>query len=188
MTAGDLESLSLAGVAPSYLTSTLALASGLGCVAGIAQISNQETARLAVYASLDGGIGMDLASILIDMAPTSSLVYGQLIGASALSGLLGHQIAKRVGPTELPQAVAGFHSLVGVAAASTDSIGNFMIHSDAIATIPPFHAVSTYLGTWMGGITATDSLIAFGKLAEKLDNKLLQLPMREIQSTFALSG
>jgi len=140
-------------------------------------MSKQETARLAVYAGM-GGVGMGLASTLIDMAPGSPLVYGQLIGASALGGVVGHQIAKRIGPTELPQAVAGFHSLVGVAAAST-AIGDFMIHSGSIANMSAFHTTSTYLGAWMGAITATGSLIAFGKLAEKLDNKPLQLPMRD---------
>ena len=66
--------LSLAGVAPSNLISTLALASGFECVADIAQMSKQQTARLAVYAGMDG-VGMGLASTLIDMALVSSLVF-----------------------------------------------------------------------------------------------------------------
>lgn len=66
--------LSLAGVAPSNLTLTLSLASGFGCVADIAQMSKQETVRLAMYAGIDG-VGMGLASTLIDMTLISSLVY-----------------------------------------------------------------------------------------------------------------
>ncbi len=49
-----------------------------------------------------------------------------------------------------------------------------MIYSDAIANISVFHATSTYLGAWIGGITETGSLIAFGRVG----NKPLQLPMR----------
>ena len=78
---------------------------------------------------------MDLASTLIDMAPASSLVYGQLIDVSSLGGLLGHRITKRAEPIELPQVVTGFYLLVGVAAASRDSIEDFMIDSDVIANI-----------------------------------------------------
>ena len=49
-----------------------------------------------------------------------------------------------------------------------------MIHSDAIANISVFHATSSYLDAWMGGIAAVGSLIAFGRV----NNKPLQLPMR----------
>ncbi len=75
-----------------------------------------------------GGVGMGLASTLIDMLPTSSLVYDQFIDVSDLGGVLEHQIIKRVGSTKLPQIVVGFHSLVGIAAASTNSIGDIMIY------------------------------------------------------------
>ena len=80
---------SFGGVAPSNLTSTLSLASGLGCVAGIAQMSKQQITRLAMDTGMDG-VGMGVASALFDMTPSSSLVYGQLIGASDLYGILGY--------------------------------------------------------------------------------------------------
>ena len=80
------------------------------------------------------------------MKPASSLVYDHLIYTSDLSAVLWHQIIKRVRSTNLPQAVVGFHSLVGIAAASTDSIGDIMIYSDAIAHISGLYATSTYLG------------------------------------------
>ena len=57
VTTGDVGMLSLAGVAPSNLTSTLYLASELGYVAGIAQMLKQQTVRLAVYADM-GSTGM----------------------------------------------------------------------------------------------------------------------------------
>lgn len=71
------------------------------------------------------------------------------------------------------------YSLVGVIVASTDSIGDFMIDSDVIANMSTFHATSIYLDALMDGITTADSLITFGKLVEKIDNKPLQLPMRD---------
>mmetsp|Transcript_10455 Transcript_10455/g.17035 ORF Transcript_10455/g.17035 Transcript_10455/m.17035 type:complete len:1024 (+) Transcript_10455:45-3116(+) len=169
--------LGMTGSAGPTLSSTLALASGLGCIAGIAQMSNQQSARAAVYAGL-GGVSMGLASTLYDMN-VDPAVYIQLAGAAGIGGLVGKQLADRIGPTQLPQAVAGFHSLVGVAAAST-AIADFMIHD--FSQMDGFHSSSLYLGAWMGGITATGSVIAFGKLAELMDSKPLQLPGRDMMN------
>jgi NAD(P) transhydrogenase len=163
--------LGLSGAASPQLSSTLALASGLGCVAGIGQMSSQATSRGAVFAGL-GGVGMGIASTLYDM-PGS---YAQLAVFSAAGGAAGYALSSRIGPTQLPQAVAGFHSLVGVAATST-AVGDFMVHD--LAKLDGFHTSSIYLGAWMGGITATGSVIACGKLAEMLDNKPLALPGRD---------
>ncbi len=100
--------LSLAQVAPSNLTSTLSLVSGLGCVTGIAQISKQQITRLAKHTSM-GDVRMDVASALINIALTSSLIYCQLIYTSALGGVLEHQITKRVGSIGFPQVITGFY-------------------------------------------------------------------------------
>ncbi len=81
-----------------------------------------------------------------------------------------------MGPTELPEAVAGFHSLVGVAATAT-AIGDFMTHD--LSSLDGFHLSSIYAGSWMGAITATGSVIAWGKLSERLSSKPLQLPGRD---------
>lgn len=172
--AGGYGLMHLTGAANDNLASTLALASGLGCVAGISQMSRQETARMAVVAGM-GGVGIGVAATLGQMHVDNAGVYLQLGGAAALGGALGHQIANRVGPTELPQAVAGFHSLVGIAATST-AVGDFLT---ANHTLDGFHATSIYLGAWMGGITATGSVIACLKLAEKMSPKPLMLPGRD---------
>ena len=72
---------------------------------------------------------------------------------------LGYFISTKIGPTELPQAVAAFHSLVGLAATAT-AVGDFMVPH---GTPDGFHNLATYLGAWMGSITTTGSLIAYGK-------------------------
>merc|ERR1712216_916370 len=56
-------------------------------------------------------------------------------------------------------------------------MGDYMVH-DA-SHVDTFHNVSTYLGAWMGSITATGSVIAYGKLAEKLNSDALALPGRD---------
>ena len=55
--------------------------------------------------------------------------------------------------TDLPQMVAAFHSLVGLAAVTT-SVANYMGHDPALA-MDSVHLVATYLGTWIGAVTLT---------------------------------
>ena len=164
------------GLAPASLTPMLALGSALGCVGGIACLSSQQTARLGIYVGMSG-IGTGLAATLAYMHPENVATYGQLALFGGSGAGLGYYISTKIGPTELPQAVAAFHSLVGVAAAAT-AVGDFIDH-DPSKHVDGFHLVSTYLGAWMGSITTTGSLIAYGKLAGSLDSNALQLPMRD---------
>jgi NAD(P) transhydrogenase len=152
--------------------SSLALMSGLGCVGGIAMMQDQKSSRAAVFYGI-GGVSMGLTAAL---ALTPPEAYTQLAIASGIGGLAGAGIASRVSPTSLPQAVAGFHSLVGLAACAT-AVGDYMIHD--LAHMDGFHAGSLYLGAWMGSITATGSVIACGKLAEKISSSALKLPGRD---------
>jgi NAD(P) transhydrogenase len=163
------------GVGGASLTPTIALASGLGCVAGLACLSQQATARAGVYVGM-GGVGLGLCAALADMAPASNLAYTQLLTFGGAGGMAGYQIAKRIEPTSLPQAVAGFHVLVGLAATATAS-GDFLMHE--MSHLDGFHASSLYMGAWLGAITATGSVVACGKLAEVFDQTALQLEHRD---------
>lgn len=175
---GGATALFATGNAPVALIPTLGLGSALGCIAGISCLSTQETARIGIPAGITG-VSMGLAATLgvMSMANLPLEVYGQLLGAAGVGGLVGYQLANRINPTSLPQAVAGFHSLVGVAAAMT-AVGDFMVHD--FASLDAFHQAFTYLGAWMGSITATGSVIAYGKLAGKLDSAPLSLPGRDV--------
>jgi NAD(P) transhydrogenase len=154
--------------------SSLALFSGLGCIAGISSMSSQATTRLAPWLAM-GGVGSGVFAALGQMSVPAT-VYAQLAVASGIGLFGGKQIADKVGPTELPQAVAGFHSLVGIAATST-AVGDYMMHD--LSHMDGFHAGSIYMGSWMGAITCTGSIIACLKLAEKMDSKPLMLPGRD---------
>jgi len=80
--------------------------------------------------------------------------------------------AGKVGPTELPHTVAGFHSLVGLAAMLA-AIGEFF-------ELGGKTAAAVYLATFIGGITFTGSLVAFGKLSQMLGSSPLKLPGRDL--------
>jgi NAD(P) transhydrogenase len=163
------------GLNPPSLAPMLALGSALGCVGGISCLSSQTTARLGVSVGMSG-IFTGLAATLAYMNPAEIGTYAQLLLLGGSGAGAGYYISTKIGPTELPQAVAAFHSLVGVAAACT-AVGDFMVHDMSHATT--FHNLSTYLGAWMGSITATGSVIAYGKLAEKLSSAALALPGRD---------
>lgn len=94
-------------------------------------------------------------------------------------------MASRVGPTELPQTVAAFHSLVGLAAAFTGA-GEY-IHQAAAGALSPVAAAAIYLATFLGGITTTGSAIAFGKLNGNLSAKPWALPKRNFVNAATLA-
>jgi len=79
--------------------------------------------------------------------------------------LIGLTIAKRIQITDLPQLVAAFHSLVGLAAVLT-CVAEYMIEYPHFATDPAANLtkIVAYLGTYIGGVTFSGSLVAYGKL------------------------
>lgn len=85
-------------------------------------------------------------------------------------GALGTVVAKRMEVTDLPQMVALFHSLVGMAAVLT-CFANYILEQPHFATDPSANIIKTFLflGTFIGGVTFTGSLVAFGKLQGELD-------------------
>jgi NAD(P) transhydrogenase len=167
----------------SEASSVAATVSALGCIGGIAGLSTQETARAGNVSGMTGVFfGVSAA---IGTLGWPAATYVQLAAMLGGGGAVGYAIGQRVDPTSLPQTVAAFHSLVGLAAVFT-AVGDFLNHSahhpeslDAVRT------TSIALATVIGGVTATGSLIAFGKLAEKLSSAPLALPNRDAMNMVA---
>ena len=100
-----------------------------------------------------------------------------MAGCAAIGGLIGTIIAKRIQITDLPQLVAGFHSLVGLAAVLT-CVSTYMHDFPTLATDPAANVLRTalFLGTYIGGVTFSGSLVAYGKLQGVLNSAPLLLP------------
>lgn len=81
----------------------------------------------------------------------------QIIASLGAGGLVGNQIASRINITDLPQMVAAYHSLVGLAAAVT-SIANIMLLADSGHEMDGVHMVTAFLGDIIGAITLTGSV------------------------------
>ncbi|XP_030048970.1 NAD(P) transhydrogenase, mitochondrial isoform X2 [Microcaecilia unicolor] len=153
------------------------LGSGLCCVGALAGLSTQGTARLGNALGMIGVAG-GVAATLGALKPSPELL-AQMSGAMALGGTLGLTIAKRIQISDLPQLVAAFHSLVGLAAVFT-CVAEYMIEYPHFATDPAANLtkIVAYLGTYIGGVTFSGSLVAYGKLQGILNSAALLLPGR----------
>ncbi|UWQ47940.1 NAD(P)(+) transhydrogenase (Re/Si-specific) subunit beta [Leisingera aquaemixtae] len=153
-------------------------------------LSNQESAKRAVWYGI---AGMGLAVFATLIGPGSGLWLLSIL-LIAGGGIIGTYVAKKVQMTEMPQLVAAMHSLVGLAAvfvgfiahfeignvasaASTEDLGTFakLIAKKTPAEIA-FLRVELFLGIFIGAITFTGSVIAFGKLAGKVTSAATKLP------------
>jgi NAD(P) transhydrogenase len=161
----------------------------LSCIASIGALSSQTTARL--------GNTLGILGVTVATAATLGSEYllhhdqggvreefVQIAGLAAAGALLGLGLSSKVGPTELPQTVAAFHSLVGIAAAVT-AIGEFLNVGSIMTGGEVF---TTALATIIGGVTATGSVVAFLKLNGNLSAKPLSLPGRDAINLAMLSA
>eukprot|EP00064_Thunnus_orientalis_P017681 superscaffoldBa00003824_g17767 len=155
------------------------LGSGLCCVGALAGLSAQGTSRLGNALGMMGVAG-GIAATLGALKPSPELL-SQMSLAMATGGTLGLTIAKRIEISDLPQLVAAFHSLVGLAAVLT-CVAEFMIEYPHLDTHPAAGVLKTvaYLGTYIGGVTFSGSLVAYGKLQGILDSAPLMLPGRHM--------
>ncbi|XP_053285659.1 NAD(P) transhydrogenase, mitochondrial [Pleuronectes platessa] len=169
-----------ASVAAGYsIEQMMYLGSGMCCVGALAGLSTQRTSRLGNTLGMMGVAG-GIAATLGALQPSPELL-SQMSLAMAAGGTLGLTIAKRIEISDLPQLVAAFHSLVGLAAVLT-CVAEYMIEFPHLDTHPAAGMVKTvaYLGTYIGGVTFSGSLVAYGKLQGMLSSAPLMLPGRHM--------
>ena len=142
----------------------------------VAGLADQKTARTGNVLGI-AGVSFGLASTLADMSILGAEAAGfqQVALLGGVGATAGAAVASRVGPTELPQTVAAFHSLVGLAAmagAAGEYLGN-------AGNLDAGTLTAIYLAVFIGGITFTGSIIAFSKLSGMMSSAPLQLPGRD---------
>jgi len=146
--------------------------SSLLCVAAIGGLASMSTANMGCKFGITGVAGA-LSATLVGVNADLLMMVGLLMATGAVLGL---GVGLRVSPIALPQTVAAFHSLVGLAAMCT-SIGSFANNPEAGVTVKNFAAI---FGDFIGGVTLTGSIIAFGKLNGNLKSSALNLPMKNL--------
>ena len=113
-----------------------------------------------------------------DYLGSGSLGYGLLLGGAVIGGLIGATLAKKVEMTKMPELVAAMHSLIGLAAvfiaiAVVAEPFAFQITGRG-EPIPFGNRVELFIGTFVGAITFSGSVIAFGKLSGTYKFRLFQ--------------
>jgi len=144
--------------------------SSLLCVAAIAALAAMSTANAGCKFGIIGVAGA-LTTTLVTL---DSGLYAIVALLMCVGGIFGCFIGARVKPIALPQTVAAFHSLVGLAAMCT-SIASFTLKPEAGVNV---ENIASVLGDFIGGVTLTGSIIAFGKLNGNLGSKPLNLPLK----------
>lgn len=165
------------------LSSLLYLASGVFFILSLRGLSSPETSRQGNYF---GMIGMAIAIFttlaLLDNQDSESL--GIIAAGVGIGGVIGAVIARRIAMTDMPQLVAAFHSLVGMAAvlvawAAFLSPEAFRI-TDANGAIFTASLIEMSLGVAIGAITFSGSIIAFAKLQGTMSGAPILLPQRHV--------
>jgi len=164
------------------LISFLYLISGIFFILALRGLSNPESARRGNYFGIIGMIIASATTILIT-PPSSTLDIILLIGGITIGGSIGLIIAKKIAMTAMPQLVAAFHSLVGLAAVLVASAALYVPSSMGIGSVGNIHLASLIemgLGVIIGAITFSGSIIAFLKLQGLMSGSPIVFPKQHL--------
>lgn len=159
----------------------LYLVSGVLFILALRGLSHPTTSR---QGNLYGMVGMGIAILttLLLAGPSFGGLVLIVLGI-AIGGGVGAVTAKRIPMTAMPQLVAAFHSLVGLAAVMVAAAALYAPEAIGIGTVGDIHAqalVEMSIGVAIGAITFTGSIIAFLKLDGRMSGKPIMLPQRHL--------
>ncbi len=162
------------------LVALLYLVAGVLFILALRGLSSPETSR---QGNRFGMIGMAIAVVttLAWHPPADAVAWGLVVVGMALGGGTGALIARRVPMTAMPQLVAAFHSLVGMAAVLVAAGALYSPAAFGIGTVGNIHTQSLIemsLGVAIGAVTFTGSVIAFLKLDGRMSGAPIMLPAR----------
>jgi H+-translocating NAD(P) transhydrogenase subunit beta len=167
---------------PETLVTIAYLAAGLLFIFSLGGLSAQESARRG---NLFGMAGMLIAVLVTAFGPRIDS-YLVMTVALVIGGAIGAVLAARVGMTSMPQLVAILHSFVGAAAVLV-GIATAINHQQVLAGIERrIHDTEIFVGVFVGAVTFTGSVIAFGKLQGLIGSKPLLLPGRHVINVIML--
>ncbi|WP_249690601.1 NAD(P)(+) transhydrogenase (Re/Si-specific) subunit beta [Stappia sp. WLB 29] len=163
------------------VTAVLYVVSAVLFILALRGLSSPETSR---QGNMFGMVGMAIAIVttLLTAAPGFSGL-ALIVGGLAIGGGIGAVIARRVPMTAMPQLVAAFHSLVGMAAVLVAAGALYAPQAFGIGTVGTIHGASLVemsLGVAIGAITFTGSVIAFAKLDGRMSGAPIMLPARHL--------
>ena len=164
------------------LVPLLYLVAGVLFILALRGLSSPETSRQGNYMGM-AGMTIAVVTTLAVARPESGLSWAMIIGGIAIGGGLGAVIARRIPMTAMPELVAAFHSLVGMAAVLVAAAAFYAPEAFGIGApgaIRVASLVEMSLGAAIGAVTFTGSVIAFAKLSGRMSGAPILLPARHI--------
>ncbi len=168
----------------------LYLAAGVLFILALRGLSSPATSQAG---NRNGMIGMAIAvatTIILLWNKLDPATWGLILGAIAIGGTIGAVIARRIAMTDMPQLVAAFHSLVGLAAVLVAAAALYAPESFGITGLQGVNTgslIELALGAAIGALTFTGSVIAFAKLNGNMSGAPILLPGRHLLN-IALAG
>ena len=163
------------------LAAFLYLVSGVLFILALRGLSHPTTSR---QGNMYGMIGMAISIVTtLLLARPSFGGLALIVVGIAIGGGIGAVIARRIAMTAMPQLVAAFHSLIGLAAVLVAAAAIYSPHSFGIGEVGQIHGqalIEMSLGVAIGAITFTGSIIAFLKLDGRMSGKPIMLPGRHV--------
>jgi len=140
-------------------------------IASLNGLSSQETARRG---NIFGIIGMIIA-IIATIANPAVTGLGYILVIMAVGAAIGVRLAVKVEMTSMPELIAILHSFVGLAATFI-GFNSYLDHAVMVDAAKTIHDFEVFLGIFIGAVTFTGSIVAFGKLSGKINSSPLNLP------------
>ena len=173
-----------ANVLSANIVALLYLASGVLFILALRGLSSPVTSR---QGNALGMLGMTIAivtTLSLLGAPNDPLTWGLIGAALVIGGGIGAYTARTIPMTMMPELVAAFHSLVGLAAVFVAAGALYAPEAfgiaDAAGRIGAVSLAEMSIGTAIGAITFTGSVIAFAKLSGRMSGKPIMLPGRHV--------
>jgi len=156
------------------IVTSIYIFSGVLFILSLSGLSQQKSARMGNFYGMTG-------MILALVATAAFLPFSGVMASVAvmvLASLVGSGLAKRVAMTSMPELVAILHSFVGLSAVFV-GVSSHLSQSDRLQGADAvIHSMEVYLGVWIGAVTFSGSLVAFGKLRAFISSKPLLIPAR----------
>ena len=162
------------------ITALFYLVSGVLFILALRGLSSPETSRQGNLFGMTG-MAIAIATTLASHPPAGGIAWTLVVVGIAIGGSIGAVIARRVPMTAMPELVAAFHSLVGMAAVLVAAGALYAPSAFSIGSVGHIHTgslVEMSLGVAIGAITFTGSVIAFLKLSGRMSGAPIILPAR----------
>lgn len=167
-------------MSPALIT-TAYIAAALFFVLGLAGLSKQETAKQGNYFGM-AGMALALVATLLS-GQVGAFIW--ILIALIIGATIGLQLAKKVEMTAMPELIAILHSFVGLTAVFV-GLNNAFYPPDLESDMVTIHLIEIFLGVFIGAVTFTGSIVAYGKLSGRINSAPLMLKGKNILNALAL--